>query len=50
MNIKTRTVLIKSGPHYGKREFYYNGKWHFLKWISKRDTLRINIVKENPHA
>jgi hypothetical protein len=49
MLVKTRTTLIKTGPHYGKQEFFWQGKWHFLKWISKRETLNVAILKETKY-
>ena len=25
------------GPHYAKKLFWYKNKWHFLKWVSKKE-------------
>ena len=37
MQIKTRIIYKQSGPHVGRKEFLWAGKWHFLKWISKHE-------------
>ena len=29
-----------SGPHRAKIEFYRDGKWHFLKWATRREMLQ----------
>ena len=39
MDILTR-ITKGSGPHAGRIEFYWNGKWHFYRWASKREVLK----------
>lgn len=34
-DIPTRIVNGPFGPHRAKKEFYLNGRWHFLKWMKK---------------
>ena len=43
MYIPVRTVKLKHGPHVAKKEFYFNGKWHWLKWISKN---QLNTIEQ----
>jgi hypothetical protein len=38
MKVKTR-IGPGSGPHAGRLEFKYQGKWHFLRWASKKEML-----------
>ena len=33
--MKTKIVIGPFGPHYAKKMFYYEGKWHFLKWMAQ---------------
>lgn len=44
MQYETR-VGPGSGPHAGKLEVLYKDKWHFVKWLSRRDLLKPGLNK-----
>lgn len=46
MTPETRLIAGPFGPHAGKLEVRYAGKWHFVKWVSLE---RLNKPQEASH-